>query len=347
MKVLNMIACSLVVLSMDLAWGGSDQAAPTFPPKATTDPSGKPAGKIAAVVNGELIYESDLVAELPDDAFQDRIEAMKKTKLMRLVDEAIQTQFIKDRKITISQDELNDAVTEFEQMVKTPGCPCCGGGFESLEQFMKINAYTMSELRKRVGFEVGMKRYEERVTKERTTPQALEEAVKKYRAKVEANYLDAHVISFSSFRDPTYLGNEKSVEAKKEKLAGSALQRLKKGDPFDKVAREMSEDEASAPKGGAMGCIPVNLLGPEVEDAFRKLEPNAYSNLVRAPWGYYILMRKKLNEEEILSVVKELAVNSAYEQVHQELKVARDRASIQYGSPSASAPASPSPGDKK
>lgn len=161
------------------------------------------------------------------------------------------------------------------------------------------------------------------------------------------HYVDGHVISFSFFGDPTYLGNEKRVEAKKEELASSALQRLKKGDSFDKVAKEMSEDEASARKGGAMGCIPANLLGPEVEEAFRKLELDRYSNLVKAPWGYYILMRKKLSEEDILSVVKEQVTDFAEEQVHQELKAARDRANIQFGSPPASAPAPASPGDKK
>jgi len=335
MKVRYIIASGLIVLLIALIWSRTDKAASTTQPKSTTDP----AGKVAASVNGEPIYESEVMAGMPDDAFQDQLDDMKKGKLKRLIEETVQVQFLKAHKITVSDDEMAKGLKDFEAMVKTPGCPCCGGGYENLDQFMKINCFPMAEVRRRVSCDIGMKLYIERLTKEQTSPEALADALKKNRAKIELDRVEGYLISFEYSRDPEYYKDEKGVQAKKGKLADDALARLKKGDSFEKVAKEMSEDETSAPKSGALGCIRADFLGPEAEQAFRKLEPGAYSGVLKAPWGRCIVMRKKLTEEEIMSVVKEQAKSSAEDQAYQEFKTMRERTKIQEGSLTASASA--------
>jgi parvulin-like peptidyl-prolyl isomerase len=299
----------------------------------------EPSDKIAATVNGEPIYESELMGALPDDAFQGQLEDMKEDKLKRLVEETIEVQFLKDRKITVSEDQLKQGMKDFEKMVRTPGCPCCGGGYASLEQFMKVNAFTETELRRRITCDLGLRLYVDQLTKEKASPQALAEAAKKQRTQIEADYVEGYAISFRFMEDRSYFGNEKAVEAQKERLANDALRRLKKGDSFEKVAKEMSEDRAWAPKGGALGCVHPDFLGPEVDQVFRKLEPGTYSPVVKTTWGYCIVMRKKLTEEDILSVVKDQADTLAQDQVLEEFKAAGERAKIQYGPPAASAPA--------
>lgn len=328
MSIKNLLMCSAMLIFA--AWANADHPGASDS-KPTTEPASKPAGKIVATVNGEPIYESELMAALPDDAFQDQIENTKKAKLNRLIEEAIQSQFLKDRKITVSDDELDKGVKEFEEMVKTPGCPCCGGGYASLDQFMKVNAFTMSEVRRRVGCDVGIRLYVERLAKEQTQPQALAEAVQKHRAEIEADYVEYYAITFEYARDPGYSDNEKIVEAKKEKLANEALQRLKKGDSFETVAKEMSEDKTSAPKGGELGCIRADTWGPEVQQVILKLEPGIYSSVVKAPWGCCIVMRKKLTEEDVHAVVKELTKKLVAEQAFEEFTAARERAKIQRG----------------
>ena len=69
------------------------------------------------------------------------------------------------------------------------------------------------------------------------------------------------------------------------------------------------------------------------------LPPGTHSNLVKARWGCCIVMKKKLTEEDILTVVKEETKNLVEDQVFQEYKATRGRAKIQYGLPAASAPA--------
>jgi Fe-S cluster biosynthesis and repair protein YggX len=227
-------------------------------------------------------------------------------------------------------------------MVKTPGCPCCGGGYANLEQFMQVNAFSAWEVRRRIACDTGLKLYAQRLAKEQTSPQALAETVKKRRAQIETDCVDACTITFDYTRDPDYFRDEKAVQAKKEKLANDALARLKKGDSFEKVAKEMSEDGSSAPKGGALGCIRADYMGQEVQRVFAKLEPGTFSPVVKAAWGCCIVMRKKLTEEDILSVIKNEAKNFAEEQMYKELDETRRRAKIQYSTTPASAPA-PSP----
>jgi parvulin-like peptidyl-prolyl isomerase len=327
MKIWNPITRGAVLLLFFAAWGMAAPAAPS----PSSKPATEPASKVVATVNGELIYESELLAAMPDDAFQGQLEDLKKFKLKRLVEASVQTQFLKDHKVVISEDELKKGIKDFEQMVKTPGCPCCGGGYESLEQFMKVNAFTMTEIRRRVTCDTGLKLYADRLAKEQTSPQALAETVKKRRAQIEAECVVAYTISFDYTRDPDYFRDEKAVQAKKEKLANDAWARLKKGESFEKVAKEASEDTVSGAKGGALGCIHADYMGPEVQQVFRKLEPGKYSPVIKAAWGCCIVMRKNLTEEDILTVVKEQAKNLAEDQMYQELDAWRKRAKIQYG----------------
>ena len=311
----------------------ASQAAPTAVPRPKADPTSKPSGKIVATVNGEPIYESELLAGLPEDAFQEQLEDLKKAKLDRLVEETFMVQFLRDHKVTVSDNAINEGIKEFERMVKTSGCPCCGGGYENLEQFMKINAFSMQEVCRRVSCDIGLRLCVERLAQEQNAPQVLEDAVKQRRTDIEANYVQAYAIFFGDARDPAYFRDQKPAWAKKDKPADEALQRLKKGEPFEKVAKEMSADGISGPKGGALGRIRANLLGPEVEQAFRKLEPGAYSEVLNGFTGCCIVMRKKLTEEDILSVVKQEAQDRVEKQLDQEFKAVRKKARIQYGSP--------------
>ncbi len=154
-----------------------------MPGKAAPPPSSKPAtepaatGKVVATVNGEPIFESDLMACLPDDAFQAQLDDLKESKLKRLVEEAVQWQFLNDRKATLSDEEVEKATADFETMIKTPGCPCCGGGFRSVAQYMRVNYFSPSELRRRITCDSGLRLYAARLENEQTTPQALAETI--------------------------------------------------------------------------------------------------------------------------------------------------------------------------
>lgn len=304
------------------------QAAPPPSSKPATEPAA--TGKVVATVNGEPIFESDLMAGLRDDAFQAQLDDLKGSKLDRLVEEAVELQFLKDRKVTLSDEEFKKATADFEIMVKTPGCPCCGGGFTSVEQFMQINAFSPEELRRRITCDSGLKFYAARLEKEQTSPQALAETVKKHRAEIETNHMMAYTIMFDYTRDGVYSRDDKTIKAEKEKIANDALARLKKGDAFEKVAKDLSKNGLSDPKGGELECTRADFLSPEVQKVLGTLEPGKFSPVIKTDWGCCIVKRKKLTDEDILSVVKEQAKTFADDQMYRELDAWRKQARIQY-----------------
>jgi len=106
----------------------------------------------------------------------------------------------------------------------------------------------------------------------------------------------------------------------------------------------MSEDEVSGPKGGALGCIHAIDLGSEVQRVLGTLEPDKFSPVIKCNWGCCIVMRKKLTDEDILSVLR--AKSFAEDQMYQELDAWRKRAKIQYSAAYAPASASVKSGAK-
>jgi peptidyl-prolyl cis-trans isomerase D len=111
-------------------------------------------------------------------------------------------------------------------------------------------------------------------------------------------------------------------DARAKSLADAALARLKQGEPFEKVARDSSED-SSAPTGGSLGCFGRGQMVPEFETAAFSLEPGAMSELVRSSFGYHIV---KVDTKLDGSTVPLEQVRQRIEQELQDSK-ARDLAS--------------------
>ena len=93
------------------------------------------------------------------------------------------------------------------------------------------------------------------------------------------------------------------VQSKEE--AETALSRIKSGESFDKVAREMSTDRISAEKGGLIGPFRKGELVPEFEKAVFNLKKGEISDIVETPFGFHIIT--KVSEQKIQPVPEETA----------------------------------------
>jgi peptidyl-prolyl cis-trans isomerase D len=71
-------------------------------------------------------------------------------------------------------------------------------------------------------------------------------------------------------------------------LIEAASARLKKGEAFEKVAKEASED-SSAANGGSLGCFGRDQMVPEFSEAAFALAQGATSDIVKSPFGYHII----------------------------------------------------------
>lgn len=77
-------------------------------------------------------------------------------------------------------------------------------------------------------------------------------------------------------------------DAEAKAIAEAALARLNRGEAFETVAKEESED-SSAATGGSLGCFSRGQMVPEFESAAFALEPGATSDLVKSQFGYHVI----------------------------------------------------------
>ncbi|HKQ71591.1 MAG TPA: peptidylprolyl isomerase [Polyangiaceae bacterium] len=85
---------------------------------------------------------------------------------------------------------------------------------------------------------------------------------------------------------PEGASDEKKAEASKKIEA--ALERVKKGEDFAKVAREESDD-TSAAEGGDLGCFQRGRMVKPFEDAAYALSPGQISSVVQSQFGFHVI----------------------------------------------------------
>jgi len=71
----------------------------------------------------------------------------------------------------------------------------------------------------------------------------------------------------------------------------SLIERLKKGESFDKLAKELSIDKGSGKRGGDLGFFGRGVMVKPFELAAFKLEKNQISEPLKTQFGYHIIKR--------------------------------------------------------
>ena len=125
----------------------------------------------------------------------------------------------------------------------------------------------------------------------------------------------------------TEVGESKDPEAAKKAAmdeararAADAAARLKKGDAFSLVAREMSDDARTKMQGGSFGWKPASSIpfGNEIVEAIKTLEPGQTSEIIETARGFHIAHLDERSEKGL-----------TFEQM--KLDLARTEASRYYG----------------
>jgi peptidyl-prolyl cis-trans isomerase D len=79
------------------------------------------------------------------------------------------------------------------------------------------------------------------------------------------------------------------AEKKAREKAESLLARLEKGESFEALAKEASDDSGSASKGGDLGFITKGMMTPEFEKAAFALKKGEHSGIIKSPFGFHII----------------------------------------------------------
>ncbi|RFU62266.1 peptidylprolyl isomerase [Bacillus sp. V59.32b] len=116
--------------------------------------------------------------------------------------------------------------------------------------------------------------------------------------------------------------NARHILVKDEKTAKEVKQKLDKGEKFEDLAKEYSQDPGSVEKGGDLGWFAGGQMVPEFEEATYALKKNEISGPVKTENGYHII--QLLDKKELESYEK------MKKEIERDLKMAKlDEAVVQ------------------
>jgi len=81
------------------------------------------------------------------------------------------------------------------------------------------------------------------------------------------------------------------ILVKKNSEALTVLDRLKNGESFTNLAKELSIDKASGKRGGDLGFFRKGMMVKQFEDVAFRLEKGQISQPVKTEFGYHIIKR--------------------------------------------------------
>ena len=81
------------------------------------------------------------------------------------------------------------------------------------------------------------------------------------------------------------------ILVKKQSEAIAILERLKNGESFANLAKQLSIDKASGKKGGDLGFFGRGMMVKLFENTAFKLEKGQISEPVKTEFGYHIIKR--------------------------------------------------------
>ena len=150
---------------------------------------------------------------------------------------------------------------------------------KSLEDFKKEQARRLKD-------------YEENLLMELYIRDLHEKQIKATDAEAK-KYYDDHI---KEFQRPVEVKVRHILLATRQE-AEAALQRVKKGEDFSSVARQISTDPVSAPTGGEIGPFRKGDLVPEFEAAVFPLKNGQISDIVETQFGFHVI--KKTGEKAL------------------------------------------------
>ena len=170
-------------------------------------------------------------------------------------------------------------------------------GFASEEDFKKviIADYNKNEV---------LKNY----LKEQVTDKEIE---KYYKDEVSEQLDVKHILITPDVKDGATDDEKKNAEKAALDKAKELIKKLNDGANFDDLAKENSDDTATASNGGLINNVTKDGYVAEFYDAAYKLEEGKYtSEPVKSEYGYHIIYLVKKGEKEPLENIKDVIINS-------------------------------------
>lgn len=223
---------------------------------------GKVVDYIAAVVNGQPILYSEILEYAKDNGIRDL-----KVARDSLIESKILLTEAKNEGLNVSDKEVTNAL---ENLVKHSGL----GSMEAFKKALNSRGLTFNDVKKKLREQLLVAKLVARNVKSKIhiTDIDVEKACKERQSK--------------PVREVYYIFTKNKGKADK------LMELLNSGVPFEKVAKEYSEDRATAENGGYIGKVAKGSLIKPLDIAVWSTKPKSY-RLVQGKSGYYIVYVKR------------------------------------------------------
>ena len=274
------LAC-LVILT-----GGLPRAASAAEGAASGASSGSLSQGIAAVVNDEIISSYDLnqriklvfaSSGIPDT--QENRDRIRPQVLRNLIDERLKEQEAKRLKIEVTQDDVDRA---FKRIATRSNMTV-----DQIGEFLKKNGVNKSTLTQQLRTDIAWNKLvgQQFGSLVSVSDGEVQEVLQRLRDESDSPSYDVSEILLT-FDNPA---QEAEIRNGAEKL----IEQIRKGAPFQAVARQFSQS-ASAASGGDIGWVRASQLPAPVAEVVKNMPSGTVSDPIRTRNGYYIVQLRAM-----------------------------------------------------
>ena len=251
--------------------------------------------RIVAIVNEDAVTLSELdeaikpflqqIQEAPynPDERRQLVFKVRQDTLNRIIDQRLTDQESKRLGVSISDSEIDKRVdTVKEQNFLTD---------EDLNKALEAEGYSLEEYREKIKEQLLSQTLVNMEVKSKIA--ITEEEISKYYENHKNDYegaiqyhLRTVLIRVSSWENAEAMG----IALERMNLV---VEELNAGAPFEKVARQYSED-VTAKEGGDLGLFTIEELAPELQETVRWLEEGEVSSVLQTSQGYQLLFVEEI-----------------------------------------------------
>jgi peptidyl-prolyl cis-trans isomerase SurA len=252
-------------------------AQPTRPaPRAVN-----PAAGVAAIVNDEVISTYDvnqrallLLAGAGIEGSRENLDRARGQAMRDLVDERLQLQEAKEKKITVDAEQIDRQIAEIARQN--------GTNIDTLRAQLSASGIGIQTLRTQIESDIAWRRlvngrYGPRI---RISEEKITEALTRATANSSKPQALVSEILLAAESEEDY--------AQAQSIGERLLEEIRNGAPFSGVARQFSSAPSSA-AGGDLGWLAQGELRAELQSVVDRLQPGQVSVPVRGPGGVYII----------------------------------------------------------
>lgn len=254
-------------------------------------------GKVPKLENGQdavITLEGENISV--DKLYNEMKDKYALSVLLDLMDTEILNQKYKDN--DESKQEIEDQIALMVQQY--------GQGSEEALLQQTYNAWgidTMDELKAYLTLQykrnLAVEDYAKSIVKE-------DEINKFYENKIFGDITAKHILISPEVKEGATDAEKKAAEEEALKKANEIISKLKNGEDFEKLAKEYSDDETTAPNGGKLSAFVYGDMVEEFEEAAKKLKAGKYTTTpVKTTYGYHIIYKESQKDKPELKTVKD------------------------------------------